>query len=61
MRITKVTPAHFEYIDTDDGEYRRYDDGEWETLMGESWEPVHLSDELEAMYQSFISEQEVVV
>ena len=56
MQVVKVIPETFEFVKTDDEEwptYRRYQDGRWENLMGESWEPVYYTEQLEAAYQAF--------
>lgn len=57
MKVISVKTVVCEEIETDDDEYpvyRRYPDGEWENLMGESWESVFFSDELEAAYLSHV-------
>ena len=61
MQVVKVIPETFEFVKTDKEEwptYRRYQDGRWENLVGESWELVYYTEQLEAAYQAFRAECE---
>ena len=61
--VDKVTQIQFE-IENLDGRtylYRRdwnYDD--WEILLGQSWETLYDCDELEEMYQTYITTDDYI-
>jgi hypothetical protein len=53
----KITYIQFEWRDINNHHlyYRRdWEYNNWEQLCGDSWDPLHVSDELEEMYQKYI-------
>lgn len=56
MKVVSVTPTEAEIVEVESGDwtiFRRGGPDSWECLMGESWEPVYDTGELEAAYQAF--------
>ena len=56
IRVLSVLPIKSEIVETTDDEwpiYQRYASDNWENRMGESWETVFESEELEQAYQSY--------
>ena len=54
IHILDVTKCSSEIIHTEDGDYyRRLGPADWEEQMGESWEAVYDTGELEAAYRRF--------
>lgn len=59
MKIVRVTKAIIFYIETDEKDYHRYirhAANSWTVAMGESDEPVYDCEELEKMFQKWLSE-----
>ena len=60
MKITEVTKVICFFIETDDEDnymYNRYDANNWTVRMGESDEPLYNCDEIEKLYQEWITKQ----
>jgi hypothetical protein len=60
MKITSVEHFSYYYVETDQeewGTFRRNDKGSWEQLMGQSWEDVWKTDELDALFEAYSFEK----
>lgn len=60
MKITEVTKVICFFIETDDEYnymYNRYGANNWTVRMGESDEPLYNCDEIEKLYQEWITKQ----
>ena len=60
MKITEVTKVICFFIETDDEDnymYNRYGVNNWTVRMGESDEPLYNCDEIEKLYQEWITKQ----
>ena len=58
MKITEVTKVICFFIETDDEDnymYNRYGANNWTVRMGESDEPLYNCDEIEKLYQEWIT------
>lgn len=58
MKIKEVTKAIIFYVETDEEDYYRYirhGADSWMVAMGESDEPVYKCEELEQMFQEWVS------
>ena len=62
MKITEVTKIVCFLIETDDEDnymYTRYSFDNWTVRMGESDEPLYNCEEIEALYQEWLTKNEI--
>ena len=63
MKITEIKPIQGIAVTVEGGEwsdYTRYGPDCWYVAMGMSDEPVHDSEELESLYQSYVNQQDEI-
>lgn len=61
MKILKIIPSicHYVHIEGEDwSDYRRNNPDDWEVLMGQSWEMIYDTKNLEAAFQKELTHKE---